>query len=240
MNLKLAEYISGKTVIPSEYVSSSLKVAMMGSILPWALDKDTIVWGSGCLNSHDPLWRNVEKPKRVCAVRGPLTRNVLIEHGIECPKVYGDPALCFPRYYQPHVEHQDRIGVIPHMTSLAKAYELCCELSKNVMIVNPKEFITWHEFIDEICSCKVVFTASLHGLIIADAYGVPNAWVSFTGEEHSDHNFKFHDYFLSVGKDIKSPINIQDIDFKNIERYIDAWRRPKIDVDKILKVCPLK
>lgn len=101
INLKFAELISGKTIIPSRYYAFTPKVAMIGSILPWAMDKETIVWGSGCLDSQDPMWETVENPKEIRAVRGPLTRKVLLQHGINCPEVYGDPVLLFPRFYPP-------------------------------------------------------------------------------------------------------------------------------------------
>lgn len=239
-NLKLAELISGKTVIPSKYMPFSPKIAMMGSILPWAMDKTTIVWGSGCLNSRDPLWENIEKPMKVCAVRGPLTRNVLIEHGIDCPEVYGDPALLFPRYYQPKTRKLHKIGIIPHISSVKRAKEIANSLNGDIVLINPGEFSSWNEFIDQIVSCEIVFSASLHGIIIADAYGVPNVWASFSGEEHPDNNFKFHDYFLSVGKSIEKPLDANHIEFETIEDYKTAWQVPNIAIDKLLEVCPLK
>ena len=240
VNLRLAELISGKAIIPSKFVLFSPKISMMGSILPWAMDKDTIVWGSGCLNSHDPLWENVEKPMKVCAVRGPLTRNVLIEHGIDCPEIYGDPALCFPRYYQPKVRKMHRIGIIPHASNIKRGLRENIRIPGDAIIINPCEFSQWNEFVDQILSCEVIFSASLHGIIISDAYGVPNVWISFTGDEHPDNNFKFHDYFLSVGKNSESPLNANDIDFYNIRQYVRAWKKLHIDVNKLLEVCPLK
>ena len=111
VNLILAGFISNKKVYPYKYVKSKSTIAMMGSILPWAMDKDTLVWGSGCLDSNSPLWKSVDKPLKVLAVRGPLTRNVLMQHGIECPEIYGDPALLFPRYYfPPKVEKKYKYG----------------------------------------------------------------------------------------------------------------------------------
>lgn len=240
INLQLAELISRKTVMPSKYISFTPKVAMMGSILPWAMDKDTIVWGSGCLNSHDPLWEKVKKPKKIYAVRGPLTRKVLIEHGIDCPEVYGDPALCFPRYYQPNKQKINKIGIILHASNINLDWIKDIRIPDKAVIINPCEFSKWNDFIDQICSCEIIYSASLHGIIISDAYGIPNVWVAFSGEEHPDDNFKFHDYFLSVGKDISNPIDIIEVNFDNIENYVRAWQKPRIDIDKLLEVCPIK
>ena len=240
INLKLAELISGKTVIPSKYVSMSPKVAMMGSILPWAMDKHTIVWGSGCLDSKDKDWQFVENPLKICAVRGPLSRKVLIEHNIDCPEVYGDPALCFPRFYLPEMQKTHKIGIIPHASNIKGGWPKGVEIPNNAIIINPCAFSKWNEFIDQIVSCEIIFSASLHGIIISDAYGIPNVWVSFPNHTHPDNNFKFHDYFLSVGKgNIKNPIDIKNIDFLEVEKYIKNWIAPKFDIDKLLSVCPL-
>ena len=52
-------------------------------------------------------------------------------------------------------------------------------------------------------STKGVISESLHGLILADAYGVPNVWWNPNGESGlvgHNGNFKFEDYFESVGQ----------------------------------------
>lgn len=240
VNIILASFISSKKVFPYEYVKSKETIAMMGSILPWAIDENTIVWGSGCLDSNDPLWQNIIKPKQVLAVRGPLTRNLLIQHGIDCPEIYGDPALLFPRYYFPKIEKKYQYGVILHastditetITSKVKTI-----YGNSVLLINPKKFNQWNEFIDSILSCENILSSSLHGIIIADAYHIPNVWISVTNKEHPDNNFKFKDYYLSVEKDIISPI-----DFTNKPQIINAletWKEPVIDLNRLLEVCPL-
>ena len=241
INLVLAEFISGKKVIPSAIYRMNTNYAMVGSILPWASDENTYIWGSGCLNSNDPLWKNCQKPIKVCAVRGPLTRKVLLQNGIQCPEVYGDPALLFPRFYTPKLckhEHK-RIGVVCHVSSLSEGMTFVHSCNfKKVIFINPKHFSHWQEFIDKICSCDLVLSSSLHGLIIADAYQVPNVWITITGHEHPDNNFKFHDYLQSVGKDLPAPKPIQELDLDNIESYIVQYKKPIIDLDKLLNACP--
>lgn len=240
VNLVLAGFISAKKVFPYQYVKSKDTIAIMGSILPWAIDENTTIWGSGCLDSNDPLWQNINKPKQVLAVRGPLTRNILIQHGIDCPEIYGDPALLFPRYYYPKIEKKYQYGVILHAstniteTIISKVKTI---YGNSILLINPKKFNQWNEFIDSILSCENILSSSLHGIIIADAYHIPNVWISVTNKEHPDNNFKFKDYYLSVEKDIISPI-----DFTNKPQIINAletWKEPVIDLNRLLEVCPL-
>lgn len=73
----------------------------IGSIINMYSNKNAIVWGSGVMRPNEPL---KEKPKKVLAVRGKLTREYLIKNGVECPEVYGDPALLLPLVYTPRVK----------------------------------------------------------------------------------------------------------------------------------------
>lgn len=240
INLVLAELISGKKALPYQFVSSNTTVSMVGSILPWAIDQNTIIWGSGCLNSHDLLWKKVSKPQKVLAVRGPLTRNVLLKHGIECPEVYGDPALLFPCYYNPVIEKKYQYGIILHVsTSLSDSIKakLKSIYGDNILFINPKKFCRWQSFIDNILSCNNIISSSLHGIIIADAYNVPNVWVCVTHSEHPDNNFKFKDYFLSIGKNIEIPIEV--FNRCDVDNRLQTFTSPSIDLDKLLKTCPL-
>ena len=70
----------------------------IGSLLgyPKYANKRTIVWGAGSFGEIKGL-----PPRHICSVRGKLTHDILIEKGMDCPKVYGDPALLLPLVYNP-------------------------------------------------------------------------------------------------------------------------------------------
>lgn len=106
-----------------------------------------------------------------------------------------------------------------------------------MLIINLKQFSSWNSFIDDICSCNTILSSSLHGIIIADAYEIPNAWISLD-ENHPDNNFKFKDYYLSVGKDRTQPLNFDTMTSEQIQDCVQHWRKPNIDLDKLLSVCP--
>ena len=116
LNRELVELISGE---PVRLVNNKFKndvgttiYMCVGSVLGWA-DKDTIVWGTGKMsNTSSTMFK--EKPKQICAVRGPLTRKEILKYGYECPEVYGDPALLMPRFYAPKVEKRYKLGIICH------------------------------------------------------------------------------------------------------------------------------
>jgi hypothetical protein len=59
----------------------------------------------------------------------------------------------------------------------------------------------------EIARSAHVFSASLHGLIVADAYGVANTWM----DPVDQGRLKYHDYAASIGRDLIAPVEIADV-----------------------------
>lgn len=55
----------------------------------------------------------------------------------------------------------------------------------------------WELFINEIRASRLVISSSLHGIIIAEAYGVPAIFLDET--ENSDQ-LKYDDYYYSTGR----------------------------------------
>lgn len=101
LNIPLLSAITGKFIIPLQWsIHSSYRkcYSVIGSIIPWWINGNTYVWGSG-IKSADTVFYH--RPRKVYAVRGPLTRQSLMDDGIECPDVYGDPALLAPLVYCP-------------------------------------------------------------------------------------------------------------------------------------------
>ena len=110
-------------------------------------------------------------------MRGPLTRSRLLDVGIDCPPVYGDPALLVPLYYWPEVEKTHDVGiVIRHSEHLWR--DLDQDDSVKVIDFGSSDIET---VLREILSCRRIISSSLHGLVIADAYGIPNAWLGTEG-----------------------------------------------------------
>jgi pyruvyltransferase len=239
LNPWLFEKLTGKRPVNINYIinyKNKPVYSAIGSILDFNSIKGLIVWGSGFKYENNIIKR---VPEKIYAVRGPLSRKNFINQGISCPKVYGDPALLLPRFYNPKIEKKYKIGIIPHYVDKTNNNfrELNNELNTNSIVIDIESGI--QEVVDQILSCELIASSSLHGLIVADAYNIPSLSIKFSNNVVGD-NFKFRDYMLSVGRvdieplEIKKGIRVEDI-INNFSNY-----KINIDIDKLLYACPFK
>lgn len=199
---------------------------------------ETIVWGSGVI-SEDECYAMKSVPKEVLAVRGKLTRHYLLKKGINCPEVYGDPALLLPLFYpKTNVKKKYKLGIIPHINDLSNKYVEELRSNPEVLIIQMNHYANWHDIIDKICECEVIISSSLHGIIVSDAYHIPNFWIELS-DKVIGNGFKFRDYYSSVGKEKVESIKISssiDIDF--YVRNKNKWLKPVFDSKALLACCP--
>lgn len=209
-----------------------------GSILNYS-SKNAIVWGTG---SMFPNCR-VAKPQQVLAVRGPLTRNILLKNGIPCPEVYGDPGLLLPLYYTPRPQQQHyRVGIIPHYVDYKHTKHtfgnipgiLVIDINRDVELV-----------CDDIISCDVTISSSLHGIIVSHAYNVHCAWMTVSPKADSPiggGKFKYNDYYLSREMPGIEPYIWSNLplDTEKLYQVIDRFPQPKdnFDLEKLEESCP--
>lgn len=158
----------------------------IGSVIT-AAKSDMVIWGSGVHYEYSVMPKvNLD----VRAVRGPLSRQKLIESGFSCPEYYGDPALLLPLFYIPNTEKQYEYTIIPHffrdeaIDGKYKANQISTLTSD------------WKGFIDRLASSKYVISGSLHGIIIAEAYGIPAILINLLDGDM----FKYQDYYYSTGR----------------------------------------
>lgn len=169
------------------------RLLALGTILERAHDGDTI-WGSGCRNGE-----LAAHTLDVRAVRGPLTRDYLLERGIDCPECYGDPAMLMPWLYRPEVEPRYDVGIIRHYNDLSRPLA-SADLSFREIDVTADPL----RVVDEICACRTIVSSSLHGLILAEAYGIPACWLhpEAASWHYPEPEMKYHDYFLATGRQV--------------------------------------
>ena len=54
----------------------------------------------------------------------------------------------------------------------------------------------YQAFIDELAASSLVISSSLHGIILAESYGIPAIWLSAPSVD----GFKFQDWYHSTGR----------------------------------------
>ena len=203
----------------------------IGSLLgmPDYANENTIVWGAGSFGEFKGV-----SPNHICSVRGKLTRDILVKKGMDCPEVFGDPALLLPLVYKtpsPTLSYSEdttkkfRLGIIPHVVDLH--HPVVEEIKKNhvdeILIIDLENYKKWTDVIDQICSCEKILSSSLHGIIVSDAYQVPNYWVELTGKILGGY-FKYYDYASSVGRRLDKPIVIKTFsDITYLEKGLDVF-----------------
>lgn len=168
------------------------KLLTVGSILHFAND-GTTVWGSG-RNGAQPDRAHFFNQLDVRAVRGPRTREFLQKKGIAVPEIYGDPALLLPLLCGDRFTRTPtrKVALIPNLND----YGAGIDFSKMpVPVIDPR--VSWNHAIAEILKCEFVIASSLHGLIVAEAYGIPARYVRLSPHEGL---FKYEDYYLGSGR----------------------------------------
>ena len=207
-----------------------------------------IVMGSGFISENDDLgkgdWDNYTnkvytKPKQILFVRGPLTRNKLLNMGIDCPEKYGDPLLIFPLIQWPSKNPTYKIGLIPHYIDKNNInfikFKNKLDKSHSVKVINILTGTNYESFIDDICSCEYIITSSLHGVILGIAYKRKTIFTEFS-DKVIGNRFKFNDFLASLGVSYSYP----SYNDENILSYtINVKNNNLIDIGTtIIRECP--
>ena len=176
-----------KGICHDQVVNHTAHLYAIGSIIQGGA-QNAVIWGSGLkhgVKDISPLVRLTRKLD-VRLVRGPETRNALLGRGYKCPLKFGDPAILMPLIYQPkEMEKKDYLVVLHFKTQ----YDL-----PNAITPLTEDY---QSFMDKIYNSKLVISSSLHGIILAEAYGIPAILLKDTETENM---FKYNDYYHSTGR----------------------------------------
>lgn len=175
------------------------------------------VYGSGFIREADPVCKDANWH----FVRGPLTRKMVLDAGGNCPEIYGDLALLMPEFV-PSAEKLHDVGYAPHGVE----YDLFPKDAPRIKLYHPDIVKTTFE----ITQCRKIISSSLHGIIVAHAYGIPAAYVSMSDKLSGD-GMKFTDYYRSVGLEpvlstIDNPVfQVPDnFDMNEVKKIMDGLK----------------
>jgi len=161
-------------------------------VRPW-------IWGAGVLH---PTPADFLDNVQVALLRGPVTAAILKVK----TDVFGDPALLSPMILGDLPERRDRIGLVVHHSQLDDPALLALTASEPALdLIDVRDDPV--EVSRKIASCAHVIASSLHGLVVADAFGVASTWL----DPGTQSRLKYLDYAASVGRPMISPITFADV-----------------------------
>jgi pyruvyltransferase len=175
---------------------SHAQVASIGSVLEhipplW----DGYILGSGMLHENSRLQVHQMKSgitAQILALRGPLTARVI-------PGDYplGDPGILADELVGAQPKLWD-LGILPHFTDdeLAPRFQGIMPAGTSIKIINPGDHPL--EVVRQIGSSRRIVTSSLHGMIVADAFGIPRRVEVAKSLTKDGGDFKFRDYSASI------------------------------------------
>lgn len=191
------DWMLAKKNIPDDFTTDkTYALATVGSIVDLGRF-DSVIWGSGLQSFESVINTSKAHYKKldIRAVRGPFTRQVLLDCGYSCPEIYGDPGILMPMIYNPQkLKKRNKIILINHYSieeSHVKNYGEQMELL-DIQTADYKSFI------DILCTAQKVISSSLHGIILAEAYGIPAVFL--LQNPQNKEILKYYDWYFSTNR----------------------------------------
>lgn len=214
------------------------KLLAIGSVLQNAADGD-VVWGAGIKGSAEGF-KNTVRELSVHAVRGPLTVDFLRRQGIDLSslKELFDPGCLIPYLYAGElnnaVPRKRSICIIPHYKDDLILRQQHPSLANEFLSVDAMPL----DFVKNLIGAETVVSSSLHGIIFAEALGIPALWLApVNGEDE----LKYYDYYYGTGRynvkrftSIESALRAEPMDLPKF-RFADYLKT--FPHEKIYELC---
>ena len=210
---------------------------------------NTTVWGSGIRNIDQA---DFGEAREWTAVRGRFSQRQIETLGWKCPKVFGDPGMLLPMYYNPTPEKKWKIGIVPHLVDYKQVQQKWGNHPDvKIIDLNTKDI---ESVVDQMLECEHIASSSLHGIITAVAYSLPVVWLKVSDLINGD-DIKFYDFWSSLdytvfsrwnpqtGKSHKekyNPIPLSSIeDPLQIQLLTHHHEKSQFNLKRLLKVIPI-
>ncbi len=142
-------------------------------------------WSGTMLGIGAAHQTNLDFPDaRVLALRGHLTATMFDQE----PMAFGDPGL-LAKYLVDRPPATGRVAIVPHWQD----HGLARRWSGDVVRVEGEPL----DVIRAIAGASAVVSSSLHGIVVADAFGINRCWEPHQGTQGD--GFKFYDHATVVG-----------------------------------------
>jgi pyruvyltransferase len=209
---------------------SHAEIVTVGSVLEhvpplW----DGWILGTGKLYEDSRLHLHTNTAT-ILGLRGPLTAR-------QCPPgnyAIGDPAMLAPDLlgYNQEPDKLYDLGIVPHWADGHLATDERFHSSAWITrVISPiQDPMT---VLREMSHCQKIVTSSLHGMILADSFGIPRRFEPARDWDSTQGGmFKFRDYLESIGAPwitgkvtVVSRLRIEDRKFELMDAYEELGRQ---------------
>lgn len=159
---------------------------------------EVFIWGTGFIDNREEDPAFYRKGIRFCAVRGRYSKERaerILGRKLEIPM--GDGGILASRLLKEPVEKRYDVGIIAHYKEQGEPEfaRLSERFPNSIQIDVRREPVS---VVRQIAECRTVLSSSLHGLIVADSFHIPNRHIVVTDKLLGD-GFKFDDYYSAYG-----------------------------------------
>ncbi|HSE74990.1 MAG TPA: hypothetical protein VLB05_10780 [Dongiaceae bacterium] len=198
------QFATGRPTIWRQHRPKVPHLLALGSILSWST-RQSHVWGAGILHPSRAIG-NV-RPEQVWALRGKLTEARLRREQPGLRDVpLGDPGYLVGRALGALLERpaaRHRLGIVPHNAHRDHPAIARWRGEDGVVVLDVRD--PEPAFFARMAACEAIASSSLHGLIFAEALGIPNAWVDFAPAD-DNRCFKYRDWFSLAARPQAAPL----------------------------------
>lgn len=185
---EIVRRLASKSVSEAAWDKATGRLLAVGSILALARDND-IAWGIGANG------KSLGKAYQISsvsfrAVRGPLTRDFVSNHGAYCPEIYGDPGLLVSMLWS----EEELLGDASEITIVPNLNDYPIFDLRDPRVLRPTAPL--QECLSRIRNSSLVIGSSLHAIVVAESFGIPARLISSSVEP----DFKYMDYYLGTGR----------------------------------------
>lgn len=193
-------------------------LACIGSILDSFLVDDKakfedkydecIIVGSGFIKPNESK-QKLRRKVNIKALRGKKSVERFMNAAVELDNiVLADPGILASYIFPINCEKKYDVGIIPHYVDK----ENSC-LINNIHLKDNKYIIIdieqdVEEVLKQLCECNCIISSSLHGLIFADSYNIPNRQM-VVSDLVIGGTYKFEDYYSAYDLDLPEVIDIR-------------------------------
>jgi NurA-like 5'-3' nuclease len=170
-----------------------------------------VIWGTGFLREPENNETFFRSDIEIYALRGKLSKKkveILLKKELDV--ALGDPGILISDIIPKTTSKSENlVGIIPHFREQdnPKFKELKNNFENSILIDLKGDPIS---VLHQISACNYILSSSLHGLIIADSYLIPNLPIFVSNNVKGD-GFKFRDYYSNFNMDY-SPVLPNDFD----------------------------